>query len=77
MTGQKSLTLTLQQRSVSIQHQNSPCGLETPFTASSDAIRPVDGLRLDFNLDFEQVFFSIIPSALFIALSTWRIFYQL
>lgn len=31
--------------------------------------------QFDFNLDFEQVFLSIIPSALFLIAASWRVLY--
>ncbi|KAI1345500.1 putative ABC multidrug transporter [Xylaria sp. FL0043] len=35
-----------------------------------------DSATFDFNLQFEQLFFSIVPSALFILSSLWRVRYQ-
>ncbi|KAI0802870.1 hypothetical protein GGR55DRAFT_663320 [Xylaria sp. FL0064] len=35
-----------------------------------------DNATFDFNLQFEQLFFSIVPSALFILSSLWRVRYQ-
>jgi hypothetical protein len=43
-----------------------------PFTTGEHALLQLDGSRFDFNLQFEQLFFSIVPSALFIAASAWR-----
>lgn len=31
--------------------------------------------QFDFNLGFEQVFFSVIPSALFLIAASWRLLY--
>lgn len=32
--------------------------------------------RFDFNVQFEQIFFSVLPSVLFIITSLWRTFHQ-
>ena len=40
--------------------------------SSSQDLFQVNETQFDFNLRFEQVFFSIIPSAVFIIASLWR-----
>lgn len=44
-----------------------------PFTAGEDDILQLNQDHdFDFGLQFEQLFFSILPSVLFIATSIWR-----
>ncbi|KAF2717369.1 putative ABC multidrug transporter [Polychaeton citri CBS 116435] len=47
-----------------------------PFTSGEDNLLQLNGSRFDFNVQFEQLFFSIIPSILFIVTSLWRTIYQ-
>ncbi|POS73509.1 hypothetical protein DHEL01_v208095 [Diaporthe helianthi] len=42
------------------------------FTMGDDDLFQLNPEHFDFNLQFEQLFFSIIPSALFIVTSLWR-----
>ncbi|KAH8728019.1 putative ABC multidrug transporter [Phaeosphaeriaceae sp. PMI808] len=44
-----------------------------PFTTGEHNLLHLDSHKFDFNIQFEQLFFSIVPSALFIVLSLWRI----
>ncbi|KAJ5513392.1 hypothetical protein N7463_002944 [Penicillium fimorum] len=44
-----------------------------PFYSQNVSLFEQNSEQFDFNVDFEQVFFSIIPSALFIVLAAWRI----
>lgn len=46
-----------------------------PFTGEENLLQ-LNQEGFDFNVQFEQLFFSIIPSVLFIAASVWRTFYQ-
>lgn len=41
--------------------------------SASQGLFQVNETQFDFNLRFEQVFFSIIPSAVFIVASLWRV----
>ncbi|KAF7591124.1 hypothetical protein BBP40_001960 [Aspergillus hancockii] len=43
-----------------------------PFTTGEDNLLQLNQEDFDFNIQFEQLFFSIIPSALFIVTSLWR-----
>ncbi|RAK98819.1 putative ABC multidrug transporter [Aspergillus ibericus CBS 121593] len=43
-----------------------------PFTSGEGNLLQLNQKSFDFNLQFEQLFFSIIPSALFIVTSLWR-----
>ncbi|GKZ96816.1 hypothetical protein AnigIFM59636_011334 [Aspergillus niger] len=43
-----------------------------PFTTGKENLLQLNRNSFDFNLQFEQLFFSIIPSALFIVTSVWR-----
>ena len=43
------------------------------FASASEDVFDLDGERFDFNLRFELVFFSIVPSALFVAAALWRV----
>ncbi|PYH37611.1 uncharacterized protein BO87DRAFT_456616 [Aspergillus neoniger CBS 115656] len=43
-----------------------------PFTTGKENLLQLNRNSFDFNLQFEQLFFSIIPSALFIVTSLWR-----
>ena len=43
-----------------------------PLADANEALFQLNQHDFDFNLQFEQLFFSIIPSALFIVTSTWR-----
>lgn len=43
-----------------------------PFTVEGGDILQMNQDDFDFSLQFEQLFFSILPSALFIATSIWR-----
>ncbi|KAF2241163.1 putative ABC multidrug transporter [Trematosphaeria pertusa] len=43
-----------------------------PFTTGEDMLLQLDSKEFDFSLQFEQLFFSIVPSALFIVASSWR-----
>ncbi|KAK4463066.1 P-loop containing nucleoside triphosphate hydrolase protein [Cladorrhinum samala] len=47
-----------------------------PFSAGDDSLLNFNEDSFDFNLQFEQLFFSILPSALFIVTSAWRTFSQ-
>ncbi|KAH8805424.1 putative ABC multidrug transporter [Xylogone sp. PMI_703] len=47
-----------------------------PFYSSEGNLFQLNQAEFDFNIQFEQLFFSIIPSALFIVLSLWRIISQ-
>ncbi|KAF9694299.1 hypothetical protein EKO04_007720 [Ascochyta lentis] len=47
-----------------------------PFSTAAGQLLQQNGKQFDFNIDFEQVFFSILPSTLFIAASSWRTLYQ-
>jgi bifunctional pyridoxal-dependent enzyme with beta-cystathionase and maltose regulon repressor activities len=42
------------------------------FTTGDDSLLHLNSERFDFNIQFEQLFFSIIPSVLFIVASLWR-----
>ena len=43
-----------------------------PFSTGEGGLFQLSQENFDFNVQFEQLFFSIIPSALFIATSLWR-----
>lgn len=43
-----------------------------PFTTGDGGLLQLNQEGFDFNVQFEQLFFSIIPSALFIVTSLWR-----
>jgi hypothetical protein len=43
-----------------------------PFFPEQDNILQLNEQQFDFNVQFEQLFFSIIPSVLFIITSLWR-----
>lgn len=45
---------------------------EMPFSSGQDNLFQLNSAQFDFNIQFEQLFFSIIPSALFIVSSLWR-----
>lgn len=47
-----------------------------PFTTGEENLLRLNQGSFDFNIQFEQLFFSIIPSALFIVTSLWRTLYQ-
>ncbi|KAJ5699379.1 hypothetical protein N7536_002392 [Penicillium majusculum] len=47
-----------------------------PFTTGEENLLRLNQESFDFNIQFEQLFFSIIPSALFIVTSSWRTLYQ-
>lgn len=48
-----------------------------PFFPEQDNILQLNEQQFDFNIQFEQLFFSIIPSVLFIITSLWRAASQL
>jgi hypothetical protein len=50
----------------------APLSINMPFTAGEDVSLQLDSKIFDFNLQFEQLYFSIVPSALFIVASSWR-----
>lgn len=43
-----------------------------PFTTGEGNLLQLNQKDFDFNVQFEQLFFSIIPSTLFIVTSLWR-----
>lgn len=43
-----------------------------PFSTGEESLLQLNQESFDFNVQFEQLFFSIIPSALFIVTSLWR-----
>lgn len=43
-----------------------------PFLNGQGSLFQLNQRDFDFNIEFEQLFFSILPSALFIILSSWR-----
>lgn len=43
-----------------------------PFSTGEENLLQLDQADFDFGVQFEQLFFSIIPSVLFIATSLWR-----
>lgn len=43
-----------------------------PFTAGEGGLLQMNQGDFDFNVQFEQLFFSIIPSVIFIVTSLWR-----
>ena len=45
---------------------------EMPFVTAEGRVLQQNDEQFDFNIDFEQVFFAILPSALFVASSLWR-----
>ncbi|KAK2861371.1 hypothetical protein FQN49_004272 [Arthroderma sp. PD_2] len=47
-----------------------------PFSTSEGNLFQLNQEDFDFNVQFEQLFFSIIPSVLFIIASSWRSVYQ-
>ena len=47
-----------------------------PFSGGEENLLQLNQEGFDFNVQFEQLFFSIIPSALFIVTSLWRTFSQ-
>lgn len=47
-----------------------------PFASGDDSLFQLNSESFDFNVQFEQVFFSIIPSVLFIVSSLLRTVYQ-
>lgn len=46
------------------------------FTNGESDLFQMDRERFDFNLQFEQLFFSIVPSAVFITTSLWHTLVQ-
>jgi len=46
------------------------------FAQGDGGLLQMNQSSFDFNLPFEQLFFSIIPSALFIVSSVWRTIFQ-
>ncbi|GKZ25115.1 hypothetical protein AbraIFM66951_001571 [Aspergillus brasiliensis] len=48
-----------------------------PFTTGEGNLLQLNRNSFDFNIQFEQLFFSILPSALFIVTSLWRTLSQL
>jgi hypothetical protein len=47
-----------------------------PFFSGEQNLLQLNQEGFDFNMQFEQLFFSIIPSAIFIVVSLWRMFSQ-
>lgn len=47
-----------------------------PFSSGEGNLFWLNQEGFDFNIQFEQVFFSIVPSVLFIITSLWRTFSQ-
>ncbi|KAH7014328.1 putative ABC multidrug transporter [Microdochium trichocladiopsis] len=47
-----------------------------PFSSGDNAFFPPSQTAFDFNIEFEQLFFSILPSVLFICSSIWRALLQ-
>jgi hypothetical protein len=45
---------------------------EMTFSKASETLFQQDSNGFDFNLKFEQLFFTIVPSSLFLAASCWR-----
>lgn len=43
-----------------------------PFSTGEEDLFHINQQEFDFNVQFEQLFFSIIPSVLFIVTSLWR-----
>lgn len=43
-----------------------------PFTTGEDDLLQLNRHDFDFSVQFEQLFFSIIPSVLFVVVSFWR-----
>ena len=43
-----------------------------PFSTGKENLLQMNHEIFDFNIQFEQLFFSVIPSALFIMTSLWR-----
>ena len=43
-----------------------------PFSTGTENLLQLNQEDFDFNVQFEQLFFSVIPSALFIVTSLWR-----
>ncbi|KAF2489056.1 P-loop containing nucleoside triphosphate hydrolase protein [Lophium mytilinum] len=43
-----------------------------PFSTGKEDLLQLNGKQFDFNVQFEQLFFSIVPSVLFIVTSLWR-----
>ncbi|KAL1844981.1 hypothetical protein VTK73DRAFT_1393 [Phialemonium thermophilum] len=43
-----------------------------PFASGADNLLQLNAKDFDFTVEFEQLFFSIVPSALFIVTSLWR-----
>jgi hypothetical protein len=43
-----------------------------PFSTGADNLLQLNPDKFDFNIQFEQLFLSIIPSILFIVTSLWR-----
>lgn len=49
-----------------------------PFLSTAEgSLFQLNEAQFDFNFEFEQLFFSIIPSAVFILASLWRMISQL
>lgn len=42
------------------------------FTAGDTELLQLNSRKFDFNLEFEQLFLSILPSAVFIVAASWR-----
>ncbi|KAJ4290433.1 hypothetical protein N0V90_010649 [Kalmusia sp. IMI 367209] len=47
-----------------------------PFSNGEENLLQLNQSLFDFNIQFEQLFFSVLPSALFIVLSSWRTLQQ-
>lgn len=47
-----------------------------PFPTGDDKLFQLNREQFDFNVQLGQLFFSIIPSALFIVTSLWRTLFQ-
>jgi len=48
-----------------------------PFNAGQQDLFDFNHAGFDFNIQFEQLFFSIVPSVIFIVASSWRAASQL
>lgn len=48
-----------------------------PFHAGQQGLFDFNQIDFDFNIQFEQLFFSIVPSVVFIVASSWRAVAQL
>lgn len=68
----KKETYTKKEKKMAFSPVGDPTGDGTGNSHNINNLFDFNQDNFDFNLEFEQIFFSIIPSALFIVSSIWR-----